>query len=119
MFTNPSTTTCVVSGYPGVAGLNAAGKQVVQAVRTKHGFIGGVPENQPIPVVTLAPGQKASARVEGDDVTSGTQTSCPSYPSLLVTPPNTKTSIHVSSEMPGCIPIQVHPVVPGTSGTLP
>jgi hypothetical protein len=116
VFTNTSNTTCFVQGYPGVAGLDAHGKQVIQAERTTQGYVRALPAGQPIPVVTLAPGQAASATVEGDDVTRGTETSCPTYPSLLVTPPNTTTSIVVKLEMAGCVPVQVHPVVPGTTG---
>jgi len=118
VLTNTSTTSCVVQGYPGVAGLNAQGKQVVQAERTTQGYVRALPAGHAIPVVTLAPGQAASASIEGDDVTRGTETSCPTYPSLLVTPPNTTTSTVVPVEMAGCVPIQVHPVVPGTTGML-
>jgi hypothetical protein len=118
VFTNTSTTTCAIQGYPGVAALNAAGKQVTQAVRTKNGYAGGVPDDRSIPVVTLNPGQTASAVVEGTDVPSGAQSSCPTYPALLVTPPNTRTSIKVTTSMPGCSPVEVHPVVGGTSGRL-
>jgi hypothetical protein len=116
VFTNTSNTTCVVQGYPGVAGLNAQGMQVVQAQRTTQGYVRALP-GQAIPVVTLPPGHPASATVEGDDVPRGGETSCPTYPSLLVTPPNTTTSIVVHLAMAGCVPIQVHPVVPGSTGT--
>ncbi|MGO9874948.1 MAG: DUF4232 domain-containing protein [Acidimicrobiia bacterium] len=117
VFTNTSNTTCFEQGYPGVAGLNAQGTQVVQAQRTTHGYVRAVP-GQAIPIVTLSPGHTASATVEGDDVPRGTETSCPTYPSLLVTPPNTTTSIVVRVGMAGCVPVQVHPVVPGNTGML-
>ncbi len=117
VFTNTSKTTCFEQGYPGVAGLNAQGKQVVQAQRTTQGYVRALP-GQAIPIVTLPPGQTASAAVEGDDVPRGTETSCPTYPSLLVTPPNTTTSMVVQLGMAGCVPIQVHPVVPGRTGIL-
>jgi hypothetical protein len=118
VFTNTSSATCFVRGYPGVAGLNAQGKQVVQAERTTQGYVRALPTGQAVPVVTLAPQQAASSSVEGDDVARGTETSCPTYPSLLVTPPNTTTSIVVKLGMAGCVPVQVHPVVPGTTGML-
>lgn len=116
VFTNRSRTTCSLYGYPGVAALNAAGQQVVQAVRTTSGYLGGVASGATAPIVDLQPGQSASATVEGTDVPVGSATSCPTYPRLLVTPPNTTVSTTVTASLPGCSPVQVHPVVPGTSG---
>ena len=100
------------------AGLNASGAQVVQAQRTLTGMMGGLaPGVTALPRITLAPGQTASAVVEGTDVPSGTETSCPTYPSLLVTAPNAKASVTIPFALPGCSGLQVHPVVPGTSGS--
>jgi len=118
LFRNTSTATCALEGYPGVAGLDAAGDQVVQAVRTPSGYLGGLnPGTTTPPAVTLAPGQLASAMVEGTDMPTGTETSCPQYPALLVTPPGATQSVHVTAALPGCSPIQVHPVVPGSTGS--
>jgi uncharacterized protein DUF4232 len=116
-FENTRTRICKLTGYPGVAGLNAAGRQIIQAVRTLHGFIPGVPTGRRPPVVVLASGQSASAFVEGSDVPQG-NAACPTYPKLLVTPPNTRQSVTIDMSMPGCAPVQVHPVVPGTGGAL-
>jgi hypothetical protein len=118
LFVNNGSTSCVFHGYPGAAGLNASGAQVVQAQRTLTGMMGGLsPGVTALPRITLAPGQTASAVVEGTDVPSGTETSCPAYPSLLVTAPNTKVSVTIPLSLPGCSGLQVHPVVPGTSGS--
>ena len=88
-FTNQSPSTCSLSGYPGVAGLDAQGHQVVQAERTPNGYLGGLWNGATTPpTVTIAPGQTASATVEGTDNPVGAATSCPSYSALLVTPPN-------------------------------
>jgi hypothetical protein len=119
MFKNTSSQTCQITGYPGVAGLDASGDQQVQATRTLNGFMGGVPTGSPPPVVTLAPDQSASATVEATDVPVGDQTTCPSYPALLITSPNTTPAVMVSVGLPGCSPLQVHPVVPGTAGNIP
>ncbi len=121
-FTNQSQSTCTLSGYPGVAGLDAQGNQAVQAERTPSGYMGGLRSGTTASQVPLAPGQAASAIVEGTDNPVGSATSCPDYPALLVTPPNTTQSVKVtvSSEpggLAGCSPIQVHPIVPGTSGS--
>jgi hypothetical protein len=117
VFKNTSAQTCKLMGYPGVAGLDAAGKQVMQATRTLNGYLRVVPRGHAPPVVTLTTGQSASAFVEGTDVPTGNRTSCPTYPKLLVTPPNTTQSVVISASMPGCSPVQVHPVVPGTTGS--
>lgn len=117
-FKNTSTETCTLVGYPGVAALNAAGKQVVQAKRTLSEYLGGIPTGQRPPVVTLTPGASASALVEGTDVPTGNAHACPTYPKLLVTPPNTRQSVTILMSMPGCSPIEVHPVVSGASGSM-
>jgi Protein of unknown function (DUF4232) len=118
LFVNHGPANCLLFGYPGVAGLNANGAQVVQAQRTLTGMMGGLaPGVTTVPRVTLAPGQTASAVVEGTDVPSGTETSCPTYPSLLVTAPNTMTSVMIPLALPGCSGLEVHPVVPGMSGS--
>jgi Protein of unknown function (DUF4232) len=118
LFANTSQSACTLSGYPGVAGLDAQGNQVVQAERTLRGYLGGLGSGSATPpIVSLSPGQTASATVEGTDVPVGSATSCPTYPALLVTPPNLTVSVRVTPGLPGCSPIQIHPVVPGTSGS--
>jgi hypothetical protein len=118
VFTNTSAQPCAITGYPGVAGLDAVGAQQTQATRTLNGYSGGIPDGSALPVVTLAPDQAASAVVEGTDVPVDDQAACPSYPALLVTPPNTTESTTVAVSLPGCSPLQVHPVVPGTRGSI-
>jgi DNA-binding beta-propeller fold protein YncE len=122
LFRNVTPGPCMIFGYPGVAALNAKGRQVAQAVRTPSGYLGGLVSGQKTwPVVRLNPGQSASALVEGDQDTSGSSSSCPSYPALLVTPPDTTNSFRVSAAsipggLSGCTTIYIHPVVSGTSG---
>jgi len=117
-FENTRTPTCELTGYPGVAGLDVAGRQVIQAVRTLHGFIPGVPAGRRPPVVVLRTGQSASAFVEGTDVPQGNDRPCPTYPKIVVTPPNTTRSVTIHMSIPGCSRPQVHPVVPDTGGVL-
>jgi hypothetical protein len=100
----------VLQGYPGVAGLNAAGQQVTQAVRTPFTHVG------PPSAISLAPGQTASAPVQGSDVPVGNATTCTSYPSLLVTPPNETHSQALLATLPGCSGLKVGPVVAGSNG---
>jgi hypothetical protein len=125
VFTNQSQATCTLSGYPGVAGLNEMGNQVVQAERTLGGYMGPFLTSPNLPVVPLAPGQSASALIESTDNPIGTATTCPAYPSFLVTPPNLTVSVrqpipNFGSDpgIPGCSQIDVHPVVPGDTGRV-
>jgi hypothetical protein len=127
-FVNVSDRPCTLSGYPGVAGLNAQGGQVIQATRLISTMLGGVQNGSTaLPVVSLAPGQTASADVAGSDNPLNGATSCPYYPSLLVTAPNmtestTITGVGVQGPgtsaqgFPGCSGVVIDPVVPGTTG---
>jgi hypothetical protein len=125
VFTNAGPTVCTLTGYPGVAGASASGSQIVQARRTLNGYLGGVDLNiTTLPVVSLASGQTASAVVEGTDNPLGPQP-CPRYPVLLVTPPNLTEQFQIqvtalgSQGFPDCSGMEVHPVVPGSSGSSP
>jgi len=117
VFRNRGAGKCRLSGYPGVAGLDDAGHQVTEARRTAHGFMGGLPlENQTPPIVELAPGETASALVEGTSRPPDTVPSCASYAALLVTPPDETHSVRVAVALPACSGLEVHPVVPGPNG---
>ncbi|MDQ2728567.1 MAG: DUF4232 domain-containing protein [Actinomycetota bacterium] len=118
LFRNSGTTPCRLAGYPGVAGLTSGGGQT-QAARTLGGYLGGLRSGMSsLPVIELAPGEVASALVEGTDAPAGTATSCPSFTALLVTPPNTRQASRLTAGLPGCSGLAVHPVVPGTTGSL-
>lgn len=119
-FRNVGSGPCRLYGYPGVAGLNGAGAQEVEAARSPSGYLGGLaPGATTPPIVVLQPGQTGSAEVEGTDNPVNGATSCSSYPALLVTPPGLTESVHVTLAMslPGCTTIEVHPVVPGATGS--
>jgi hypothetical protein len=104
--------TCTLQGYPGVDGQDQ-GATVVEAARTLSGYLGGLSQGASPPLVTLQTGQSASAMLEGlDGGVSGQP--CPTYTSLLVTPPNQTTSVSLPASTI-CSP-QIHPVVPGTTG---
>ncbi|MHA6764125.1 DUF4232 domain-containing protein [Streptacidiphilus sp. PAMC 29251] len=109
VFKNTSNAACTLYGFPGVAGLDANGKQLVQAKRVTSSFLGTAKEA----FVTLAPGGFASALIGGVDIPSGNATSCPNYPALLVTPPGTRASSKVALQMPGCPTLVVYPIVAG------
>jgi hypothetical protein len=115
VFENSSSSSCVLHGFPGVAGLDNAGNQLVQASREVDNtpFTGSTAS---LPTVTLLPGQSASATLFGSDVPTGSATSCVTYAALLVTPPNAFQSVKVDAQMPGCAGLRVSPVYAGTNG---
>ncbi|HEY6794059.1 MAG TPA: DUF4232 domain-containing protein [Kineosporiaceae bacterium] len=109
IFTNTGSGPCTLRGYPGVAALDPGGRQVAQASR-ETGF--------PLQTVRLGAGGSASALVHATAVPSGTATACPGdYPALLVTPPDTTTSVRVTVALPACGGLDVRPLAPGTAGT--
>ena len=116
MLTNVTTGPCRLYGYPGVAGLDAAGKQIVQATRTPHGYLGGLPDGAPVPTVDIGAGQAASAMVEAAGAKPD-GSSCTPYAALLVTPPDEKRSTRVPWPSDGCDALQIHPVVAGVTGS--
>jgi hypothetical protein len=115
LFENTSTTTCLLHAFPGVAGLDSSGNQLVQATRVVNlaPFSGSTAS---LPTVQLTPGSTGSALVLGSDVPVGAATSCVTYAALLVTPPNALQSVHVDASLPGCSGLRVGPVYAGTTG---
>jgi hypothetical protein len=79
MFSNEGSASCQTQGYPGVAALNSAGRQIKQAVRQA---------GQPA-VIVLKPGQAASALVSANTASCTTLTT---VSGLLVTAPDQRTS---------------------------
>lgn len=105
---------CTITGYPRVDALNAKGKRILRAKRTKSGYLGGV-FSGPIPEVHLARGKIASAMVEWTDLGSP----CPAATSLKITPPNAVKSVvrsPKSLKSQTLCHLAIHPAVPGTTG---
>lgn len=118
LFENIGASPCSLQGYPGVAGLSTTGAQAVQAQWTPQGYMGGLRSSSAKPpLVVLGSHDVASALVEGTDNPIGDETTCPTYHKLLVTPPTSTQSATVAFGVPGCSRIQVHPVVPGATGS--
>jgi len=106
-FTNTGSATCRIQGYPGMAALNAAGKQIQQAARASVGKI---------PLVTLAPGQVASAEITGNTASC---TKPASVPGLLVTAPDQRTSTRLGPYGTVCVnSLGIGPVHPGNTAGL-
>jgi len=83
--TNTSTTTCTMSGYPGMQLLNASGADLPTNVIRGGGltFESVAPTN-----VSLAPAQTAYYNLGYSDVPVNGETSCPTASQVEITPPN-------------------------------
>lgn len=117
VYTNDGQLGCSMAGYPGLAILNAAGKQIIQATRTASGYLGGVRNGKPpVAAVLLNSGDSASALVEGQ-VVNATGGTCPTEHALLTTPPATTVPIKLVATTHICGQVQIHPIVAGKSGS--
>jgi Protein of unknown function (DUF4232) len=106
-FRNDGSAPCVIQGYPGVAALSPAGRQIQQAVR-----VAGVT----VPAVTLAPGRVASAEIFGNTASC---TTLVQVAGLLVTAPDQRTSTRLGEYGTLCVrSLRVGPVLPGNSAGL-
>lgn len=118
VYTNGGQIACAMTGYPGLAIVNSAGKQLIQAGRTPSGYLGGIRNGKPpFPTVVLNAGQSASALLEGLAFDAATGKGCPTEPALLTTPPGSTVSIRLAVSTHICSQVQIHPVVPGTTGS--
>lgn len=106
-FRNTGSVSCTLFGYPGAAGIDSTGAQAAQATRT--------PTPAPA-LVTLAPGATAVSQMTTTDIPSGNATSCPTWTGVLVTPPNTKESTHLTLSLSGCPGFSVTAVTADASG---
>jgi Protein of unknown function (DUF4232) len=116
VFTNTSSHACTLQGYPGAAIMKGS-TLLVNATRTLNGYIGDERQLSSAPLVTLAPGFKASAMVES--LANAGETCYPNGTGTLeVTPPNTTATVSLRTLTVGsggvCAGFEVHPVVAGT-----
>jgi len=113
LFTNHGGTPCHLKGYPGVAALDTSGTQVAQAQRTLGGYMGGASSTA---TVLLRPGQAASALVEALAYNPSDGSACTPWAGLLVTAPDDTASTRLPWTSDGCAQLEIHPVVPGSTG---
>lgn len=141
VFKNISSSTCQLTGYPTVVGLNSSGTRVGAALPLPSGFVGGVGPNGTPATVALNPGSSASAEVEassqplvsGGRPSAGSQPpgaeksttttaarhteSCPMLATLSVAVPGDATTKSLPVSLTDCYAFSVHPFVKGTSGS--
>ena len=110
-FTNVSQRTCVLRGYPTVTVTSRDGRSVATIAHTRNGVMGGLSTGTTIPGVVVTPGQTASSLVEA----VWSPGSCSSYTHLRVVAPGGQVSV-LPYGLGSCGRLEVHPVVPGTTG---
>lgn len=115
VFTNTSSSTCTLTGYPGATVSYSNGGHW-DAARVLSGYLGGAQGDSAPPLVTLAPGAAASSVLMWTDV-GDPSAACHSsnYTELLTTTPNTQSTVTYHGTFT-CENLQVTPVVPGTTG---
>jgi hypothetical protein len=105
-FTNRGGASCYLQGFPGVAAADAAGAVQVNAVRDTA---------TTATRVVLAPGRSAHADLAVRNVPPSSAP-CPSYPLLLVTPPDSRRTSTISQSVRPCAnQMRVTVVRPGAS----
>jgi hypothetical protein len=116
VFTNASSRSCTMQGYPGAA-IMSGSTTVLNSTRSLNGYVGDERQLSSAPLVTLAPGTTASAMLEW--VVDAGETCYPGGSGKLeVTPPNTTSTTSLISLTAGsggvCASFEIHPVVSGT-----
>ena len=119
---NNLSTGCTLSGYPGLGmtGSNGASLTTTVVRKGNYGFTAMGPTT-----VTLAGGQQAFFNMGYSDVPTGSATSCPTAANLVITPPNSYTSMTIPAQLAPCNngTITVSPVFlassPGAQSTAP
>ncbi|MFZ0042032.1 MAG: DUF4232 domain-containing protein [Solirubrobacteraceae bacterium] len=115
LFHNAGSGTCVLTGYPGVTLVRSGGGSL-QVPRSPSGYLGGLkPGSKKAPVLRVGSGQTVSALLEGLDSRQPGGGPCPSYHTVLVTPPNFTLTTRLARAVSVCL-ATVHPVVAGTTG---
>jgi hypothetical protein len=109
-FTNVGAKACRTRGYPGLAALDSSGHQIKQAVRGKA-------MNGQEPLITLAPGQAASALITGNTASCTKLTKIAAF---LVTAPNQRTPVRLAGSHLMCLnSLGIAPLQPGDAGGVP
>jgi hypothetical protein len=116
-FRNHGVTACVMEGYPTVYPQNR-GALISRSWPTRAGRYGGVAAQLNLPIVLLQPGESASSLLEPDRgeqaVSAG---SCTANQLSIGFPVDDSRPAVLPVKLKWCNP-EIHPIVPGTSGSL-
>jgi hypothetical protein len=96
---NTASATCTLFGYPGIQLLGAGGTDIAtdEVEGGAESFTDFARTN-----VSVGPGATAYFNIGYSDVTTGTESSCPTATALQVIPPNTTTRLIVSGRFTVC-----------------
>ena len=121
-FTNTSSSTCTLYGYPGLQMLDGSGRPIPTQVHRGQSY--AVPQ-LPVRLVTLRPGAPASFEAGYEDGTGFSGVRCPSATTVEITPPGAYRPITIKwalnpyggdIERLRCGRVSVSPVYAGTAG---
>lgn len=107
---------CTLRGYPTVRLLDREGRVVSVPQRTALGYQAGVHGQSP-PLVRLATGGVANARIEGLTGPADGR-ACPRYVAYQVTAPGAAIAVRVLAHESVCVR-EIHPIVPGRAAFYP
>jgi hypothetical protein len=114
-FTSHATAPCTLRGWPRLVAITAAGHAVAASPVLQTFF--GPPRLASAPAVTIPPGGRASAVLEGGDLPLHGTACPPSYHRLRVTPPGGTRASTIRAWLPGfghylpaCAPLHISPV---------
>jgi hypothetical protein len=118
-FTNISTQPCTISGSPNVVAVNLSGaSESGQPIPASAHVSSPYQSYSASTVITLGPGEQASAEISGGEIDTSGQ-ACPPYQSLRVTPANEYQTWEISSFIPFlgqyapvCGPFGISPLYP-------
>ena len=115
---NAGTNSCSLSGYPSVTGINRWNGQLLQGSTTRNSYLGGWDSSNPLPTVALhGKTGVASFLLTGVDAAIDNP-SCPSLQALRVTIAPGVRVFNLPTSFNACRGgFQIHPFVPGVTGT--
>jgi hypothetical protein len=119
-FRNVVRTSCSLIGYPSIADVGSNGAEILGAVPTPNGYIGGLRDPNTLPETTLRPGETATSIVEAVN-SANYQPPCPTLAGITgmsITPPGQARGVTVTMTLGDsiCSQLEVHPVVKGQTG---
>jgi len=115
IFRNIGPAPCTLQGYPDLTAREQGSSKTITARHTPLGYMGGT--NEPVPTYVLLTGDSVSVLYEETDNPTGGQTTCPRLGDYRITAGGRTTTLPVTGL--NCSGIEIHPYVPGTSGSAP
>lgn len=104
---------CTLNAYPTVTATESGTRRTITGTDSPGGYLGGT--DLSVPTLLLRPGDAVSALIEGTNNPVGNATSCLDLTKLRVTVNGRTTSVQPT--LTNCSGLEVHPYLPGTTGT--